>query len=496
MSIRKVSFIVLVALISSFSSIGLYKVLEGDKIEANTIQQPDFRAELANWAANLPAGTADLDFTVAAALTTPGVVHVKSSGATPSNNDPFDFWGDPFTPKGGTSTGSGVIISQDGYIVTNNHVIENARDIEITLSNNKRYDAELIGTDPSSDIALLKIKETNLAYLQFGNSDNVKVGEWVLAVGNPFDLESTVTAGIVSAKSRSINILSSKSNTPIESFIQTDAAVNPGNSGGALVNTRGELIGVNTAIIAPNGTFAGYSFAVPGNLVKKVVKDLKDFGTVKRGFLGVSIQDVEGDLAEQEGLVGVEGVYVQQVNPGSAALAAGLKAGDVITHINGVAVKSSPELQEQVARFRPDDVITVNYLRNGVAKTTRAKLLSGEVATNPSTLRESRSSNEPSHRSGGNILEDLGAEFQGLSRREKNELNIDSGLKIKELYSSGKISQYTGIKEGFIMTEVNNVEVNSMDDLREALNAKKGIVAIEGFYPDAPSRQFYYTFSY
>ena len=328
-----------------------------------------------------------VSFTSAASLATPFVVHVRSKYVVDQQksrdfygNDIFEwFFGQQYRPqpRNAASSGSGVIISEDGFIVTNNHVIERANQIEITLSNNKRYSATVVGNDRDTDIALLKIDEENLPFANFANSDEVLVGEWVLAVGNPFNLSSTVTAGIVSAKGRSINILENfqgRSNTAIESFIQTDAAVNPGNSGGALVNLDGELIGINTAIATPTGTFAGYSFAVPANIVSKVVSDLKDYGMVQRGFLGVSIRDVDSDIARELELMHPNGVYLQDILPDGAADNAGLKSGDVIVAINGEAVKNAPDLQQKVARFRPGNVISVSYIRKGTTITTDLEL--------------------------------------------------------------------------------------------------------------------------
>lgn len=328
-----------------------------------------------------------VSFTSAASLATPFVVHVSSKYVTDQQKsrdfygeDIFEwFFGQQFRqqPRGSTSSGSGVIISEDGFIVTNNHVVDRANKIEITLSNNKKYVADIVGRDKDTDIALLKINEENLPFAGFANSDDVLVGEWVLAVGNPFNLSSTVTAGIVSAKGRSINILENfqgRSNTAIESFIQTDAAVNPGNSGGALVNLDGDLIGINTAIATPTGTFAGYSFAVPANIVSKVVSDLKDYGMVQRGFLGVSIRDVNSDMAKELQLTNPNGVYLQDILPDGAADNAGLKSGDVIVAINGETVKNAPDLQQKVARFRPGNVISVSYIRKGTTITTDLEL--------------------------------------------------------------------------------------------------------------------------
>jgi serine protease Do len=325
-------------------------------------------------------------FTHAASISTPTVVHV-SANYVQDQSKSKEFYGDDIfhwffghqmkPQRRGASSGSGVIISEDGYIVTNNHVIEKANQIEITLNNNKKYTATIVGVDKDTDIALLKIDAENLPFANFANSDDVLVGEWVLAVGNPFNLSSTVTAGIVSAKGRSINILENyqgNSNTAIESFIQTDAAVNPGNSGGALVNIHGELIGINTAIATPTGTYAGYAFAVPSNLVSKVVSDLREFGFVQRGFLGVSIRDVNSEIAERLKLPEPKGVLLQDVYAGGGAHKAGLKPNDVVIAINGEPINKAPELQQKVAKFRPGNVIELSYVRNGETKSAKVEL--------------------------------------------------------------------------------------------------------------------------
>lgn len=333
-----------------------------------------------------------INFTDAAAKATPAVVHVKTSYKVNTSSS-RQFYGDElfewfFGQKGAPSyhdfgqqeasgSGSGVIISADGYIVTNNHVIDDANDIEVTLSNNKTYKAQLIGKDKDTDLAVLKIEETNLPSLSFANSDDIMVGEWVLAVGNPFNLSSTVTAGIVSAKGRNINILENygkSGNTAIESFIQTDAAVNPGNSGGALVNTRGELMGINTAIATPTGTFAGYSFAVPANLVAKVVDDIREFGSAQRAYLGVSINNITNELAHELKLENMDGVHIAGLAENGAAESAGMQVGDVIIAINGKAIKNTAELQEKIAEYRPKDMVTVTYIRQGKIEEMRISL--------------------------------------------------------------------------------------------------------------------------
>jgi len=321
-----------------------------------------------------------IDFTQIAAQSTPAVVHIKTKVIGKSNgNSPFqDLFGNDFygnaPKKYDYASGSGVIIDDRGYIVTNQHVIEDADEIEVVLHDKRSVKARLIGTDSSTDLAVIKIKANNLSIVPYGNSDKVKVGEWVMAVGNPFNLASTVTTGIVSAKARNINIM--RDNLAIESFIQTDAAVNSGNSGGALVNLQGQLVGINTAIATPTGYFAGYSFAVPVNIVKKVVSDLIEYGSVQRGFLGVSIRDVDANLADKLGLVAVKGVYVSDVGIGSAAEEAGIYEGDIITKVAGIEVNSSPELQEVVSRYSPNDKIAIILQRAGQTKDVNVKLKS------------------------------------------------------------------------------------------------------------------------
>lgn len=340
--------------------------------EGQEVQVPATYAKFAN-----ASNALETDFTVAAELSIHAVVHVKTK--TPIKQQQFGgFQNDPFfeyffgrpqeqqsKPKEAPmqeGVGSGVIISNDGYIVTNNHVVDGSSEIEVTLNDKRTFKAKLIGTDPSTDLALIKIEAEKLPVILFGNSDSLKVGEWVLAVGNPFNLTSTVTAGIVSAKARNINIINSQ--MKIESFIQTDAAVNPGNSGGALVNTRGELVGINTAIASQTGSYAGYAFAIPVSIVQKVVSDLRQYGVAQRAVLGVEIRDIDSQLAKDKKLKTLEGAYVNKVNDESAAKSGGVKEGDIINAVNGVQVKSSTELQEQIGRYRPGDKITITVIRD------------------------------------------------------------------------------------------------------------------------------------
>ena len=414
--------------------------------------------------------SAPTDFTAAAEAATPSVVNIK----TVQSGGGFDFWG---SSSYGTSSGSGVIISDDGFIVTSNHVIEGSDEIEVTLNDKREFRAEVIGVDPSTDLALIKVKAKHLTAVEFGNSDSLRVGEWVLAVGNPFNLESTVTAGIVSAKGRSIDILEGQDR--IESFIQTDAAVNPGNSGGALVNTNGELIGINAAIITRSGRYEGYSFAVPVNLVRKVIRDLRDYGIVQRGILGVFIDEMTSDRANELGLEQVEGVYVKRVTPESGADDAGLEKGDVIIGINGVITKTLPEMQEQLGRYRPGNTISVDYIRNGKNKTAKVVL--------------KNKSNNTSLVSGENedILLDLGFEIRDLTREEKKRLEVD-GVKVVSILRGSRIER-TNMDPGFIITKIDNRPVGDMEALLEKIKNASGKVMLEGVYENYPG-EYYYAF--
>nr|HQU60250.1 trypsin-like peptidase domain-containing protein [Saprospiraceae bacterium] len=347
----------------------------------------------------------------------------------------------------------------------------------VTLNDKREYEAELIGTDPSTDLALIRIKADGLPFLEFGNSDSLRIGEWVLAIGNPFNLESTVTAGIVSAKGRSIDILEGQDR--IESFIQTDAAVNPGNSGGALVNTNGELIGINTAIITRSGRYEGYSFAVPANLARKVIRDLRDFGIVQRGILGVFIDEMNNERTRELGLKAVEGVYVTRVTPGSGAADAGLKKGDVIIGINGVETKTLPEMQEQVGRYRPGNTISVEYYRGG--KKHSAKVVLKNKANGTSLVTQK---NE-------DILIELGFELRNLTREEKRRLDVD-GIKVVSIYRGSRIER-TNMDPGFIITKMDNRPVKSVEAFLDGLKNATGKVMLEGVYESYPG-EYYYAF--
>ncbi|HVD97696.1 MAG TPA: Do family serine endopeptidase [Cytophagaceae bacterium] len=429
-----------------------------------------------------------LNFIYAANKVTPAVVHIKTMyEASASQNGDMDqlfreFFGEGSPhgmPPGGKqeASGSGVILTEDGYIVTNNHVIDQADKIEVVLNDKRSYTAVLIGKDPTTDLALLKIEEKGLPFVQYGNSDNARIGEWVLAVGNPFNLTSTVTAGIVSAKGRNINILRDKDNLAIESFIQTDAAVNPGNSGGALVDLKGNLIGINTAIATPSGTFAGYSFAVPVTLVKKVMDDLLKYGQVQRALLGVQIQDVTAELAKEKGISSVKGVYIGAVNSGSAAEDAGLMAGDVIKKINGTLVNSSSELQEQVARYRPGDKVKVTYERKGEVKVADIELKNkmGDtklVKYEPDAVKST-----------------LGADLSYASKEELKKLKLEAGVKVVKV-KDGKF-QDAGVKEGFIITSVDKKKVSSPEEVINLIERNQsGGVLIEGIYPNGTKKYY------
>ena len=425
--------------------------------------------------ANLPAvGEGNLpDLTAAAEIAVHGVVHIKTQsmrGGWSSGNPILDYFGYRQEPQLARGFGSGVILSQDGFIVTNNHVIEGAQNIMVVLNDNREYEARLIGADPATDLAVLKVEAENMAYLRYGNSDNLRLGEWVLAVGNPFNLTSTVTAGIVSAKARNIGI--NQEEYSIESFIQTDAAVNPGNSGGALVNQRGELVGINTAIASRTGSYAGYSFAVPISIVRKVVEDLKEFGSVQRALLGVVIQTVTSDVAKENNLDKIEGVYVDNVSENGAAKEAGIRSGDVIIGVGNKKVNTNAELQEAVSQYRPGDDVKVTVKRNESEKqftvTLRNKLGDTGIIRSDQLV--------------------LGAELEALTANEKERLRIDRGLKVSKL-GNGKLSE-AGVTEGFVITDVNKRPVYEVNELKRIIASSRGGILIEGIYPNGEPAYF------
>jgi len=416
------------------------------------------------------------DLTFAAEKSIHSVVHIATQsvrGGGWSSGNPFfdEFFGlRNQQPQIAQGFGSGVIISSDGYIITNNHVIENAQNIKVILNDKREFEAKLIGADPSTDIALLKVEAKDLQFLTYGNSNDLKLGEWVLAVGNPFNLTSTVTAGIVSARSRNLGI--NEDQLSIESFIQTDAAVNPGNSGGALVNQQGNLIGINTAIASRTGSYTGYSFAVPVTIVSKVVEDLKKFGEVQRALLGVNIGDVNAEIAKELKLDKVEGVYVGGVPENGAAREAGIKEKDVIIQVDGDPVRNTAQLQEKISQYRPGDKVKVIVIRDNEKKPFDV------------TLRNKHGDTE--------IVRDnlsvLGAEFVTVTDGEKEKLEINSGIKITKL-DKGKLKTL-GLKEGFIITHVNKKPINEVKDFRREISNAKGGILVEGIYPNGEPAYF------
>lgn len=434
-----------------------------------------------------------VDFSAAATAATPAVVHIKTkiNARTVTQEQPRspfadlfgdDFFGEFFGPGGGQrqmripeqrASGSGVIMTNDGYIVTNNHVIENADEINVTLPNKRSYKAELIGADPSSDLAVLKISGTTFPYLMWGNSDEARLGQWVLAIGYPWSLDVTVTAGIISAKARSLGLNRQKSQSPVESFIQTDAAVNQGNSGGALVDTEGRLIGINSAIASQTGSYAGYSYAIPVNLVRKIVGDLVKFGTVQRAYLGLTYipDNVSDEELKKLGVKQGEGVYVSGVNDGSAAKDAGVKEGDYITGINGVEVTSASEMVEQVANYRPGDKVTIEFSRNGKAMKGNATLKNISGSTDVVKAEPKSSS----------IMRQLGGELVTVDSKQAKQWGISGGVQVKIL-GDGLLSN-TRMQEEFVITSVSGKAISSVDDLTEVLSKAQGTVRLEGIYP-------------
>ncbi len=423
----------------------------------------------------------NLDFRHAAQHTVHGVVHVKTTRERDERKlSPFEFFFGPEQnrkedPQPAVGFGSGVIVSQDGYIVTNFHVIRGADEIEVTLNDQRSYSAEVQGKDQNTDIALLKIDETNLPYLELGDSEETILGDWVLAVGNPFGLTSSVTAGIISAKERSLGVLR-ESEMPIESFLQTDAAVNVGNSGGALVNLRGELIGIPTLILSPTQTNIGTAFAVPSSIVKRVKDDILEFGEVRRGILGISIREVNSELASEEGLDEIEGIYVERVIDGGAADQAGIKSGDVIMKINENDIDNTAELQKHITALHPGDRVEITISRDGRSRELTAELMSMEKQ------RELIRNQEESL---------LGATFKMVPKDLQEKLNLTAGVQVIDI-GPGPL-QSSGVKEGFIILSINNQLVRQPIDIVNLLEDYSGNVYMEGVYPNGSS--VVYTFS-
>ncbi|MGZ3840034.1 MAG: trypsin-like peptidase domain-containing protein [Flavisolibacter sp.] len=491
MKFKQVLLIVAISATSALGSVVLYNKFSNPLTVTVGSAEKGVPVNYAGFFDGKPGAPAEgLDFVKAANAAVPAVVHIKTkipakkvSNNLPNNrgfDDFFDqFFGQGFGPNiipEQRASGSGVIISEDGYIVTNNHVISDqaggvAAEINVTLSNRKTYKARVIGRDPSSDLAVLKIDETKLPFMVYGNSDNVQLGQWVLAIGYPLTLDATVTAGIISATGRSIGINSrqtQKGDTPVESFIQTDAAVNQGNSGGALINTNGELIGINSAILAPSGTYAGYSFAIPVNIIKKIVNDIIQYGDVQRGYLGVSYYPTDDVSEEQLKSLGiptnVEGVYVSSVSPDGGAAAAGIKKGDVITKVNNAKVMSGLQMSAQIAGFHPGDKVPVTFVRNGKESTVTVNLKKKTDVVS------------------ANIGTRLKADLSTLGADKASKLGINGGVVVNKIYDESPLGR-ARIQPTFIITSVAGQEVNSVEDLTDLLSNISGTVKVEGVYP-------------
>lgn len=465
---KKIAFVIALSLVSSISGAWMYASFFHKNNYQSSIQPqtPVYRASYSG---------SGLNFVKASQVSTPSVVFIKTV-STLQYRGGFDGWFfdfDPFGSKGQvSSSGSGVIVTADGYIVTNNHVIDKAESITVVLSNKKKeYKAKLIGTDPSTDLALLKIEAEKLPFIQFANSDDLLTGDWVVAVGNPFNLNSTVTAGIVSAKGRNINILNNS--FPIESFIQTDAAINPGNSGGALVNLEGQLVGINTAIASNTGSYNGYGFAIPCNIVSKIVKDLKEFGEVQRGFPGCDVDDISSDEQEKIAAVANSGVKVIGLLEESPAQKSGLKEGDIILKVNGKMVDSKSIYDEQIAYLRPGDKATFSVWRLGEVKEIAFSLLNKDGS---SALMKKNSVTSSV----------LGADFQPVSAVEKQKYGIKDGIKVSNI-KNGRMARF-GIDDGFIITKFNNKSYTEPEDFISDLESAKGNIVFEGIDSDGVRR--------
>jgi Do/DeqQ family serine protease len=479
------------AVLGSASTVATFEFLKKDEgVKLEKISQVP-TSQVA-YTVNEKGESAPLDFTKTAERVTAAVVHIRSTseGRRTQQDQEIpeafrEFFGPRMQQGPSQSAGSGVIINEAGYIVTNNHVVQDADVVDVTLFDNRTYRAEVIGTDPDTDIAVIKIAEKGLPYLAFVDSDLSKVGEWVLAVGNPFNLNSTVTAGIISAKGRSINILNhnnGEGNTAIESFIQTDAAINPGNSGGALVDLNGGLLGINTAIASPTGSYSGYGFAVPSNIVNKIVEDLVKFGTVQRGWLGVSIGSVNSQLIKEFSLKVNEGAYVSGFAPNSSAKTAGLKEGDVVVKIDQTPIRTNSALIEYIGRHRPGDKVNVIVNRNGKEITLPVTLTGRDGSTG--TVK-------PEEKGG---FASLGLEVEDIDANVLKKLDIENGVRVKDL-GHGKLEKYTDIQEGFIITSVNDEPVKNVKDFTTLLKKRKDgdLVILSGVYQNSP-REFNYAF--
>lgn len=479
------------AVLGSLSTVATFEFLKDDNGVKTQLATQAPVSSVA-YTVNESGETVPLDFTATSERVTKAVVNIRSTSerrTRPQDQqipEAFrEFFGPRMQEGPSQSAGSGVIINENGYIVTNNHVVQDADMVEVTLLDNRTFRAEVIGTDPDTDIALIKIKATGLPYLAFVDSDVAKVGQWVLAVGNPFNLNSTVTAGIISAKGRSINILNrntEEGNTAIESFIQTDAAINPGNSGGALVDLNGGLLGINTAIASPTGAYSGYGFAVPANIVNKIVEDLIKYGTVQRGWLGVSIGSVNSQLAREKDLSVNEGAYVSAFAENSSAKTAGIKEGDVIVKIDEAPIHSSTALIEYIGRHRPGDKVNVVVNRDG-KEITLPVTLTGRDGTVATIKKEEKTG-----------FASLGLEVEDIDANVLKKLDIENGVRVKAL-GDGKLAKYTDIQEGFVITHVNDDPVKSVKDFTSKINNKKqgDLVILSGQYENSP-REYNYAF--
>lgn len=444
---KRIVSIVLFSALGGALTLGAYKLfLEKPQIVMSQSSNGTPNAIQTNYTNTLNAGMENTDFTVAAEKTLNSVVHVKNT-MNKVVQDPFaEFFygqGNGSRQYSQVGTGSGVIISSDGYIITNNHVVNNATEIGVTLNNKKEYVAKLIGTDATNDIALVKIDATDLPFVTFGDSDFIKIGEWVLAVGNPYNLTSTVTAGIVSAKGRDLD-----GNGSVDSFIQTDAAVNPGNSGGALVNTKGELIGINTAISSQTGAFVGYSFAVPSNIAKKVVQDLMEFGNVQKAMLGVIGGELDNKVAQNLDIKNTEGFYVSDVSENSGAQKAGLKEKDIIIQMDGVKISTYADLTGFLRTKRPNDKVNVKYIRNGEERSVQVTLSKNEISK----------------------VSTLGLELKNIDKRELNKMKLNNGVKVSAI-TNKELLNY-GVKKGFVIISINGEKVYDVDDVQDKIEAK------------------------
>jgi serine protease Do len=504
---KKIGLTLLTAFVGGAMALGAYKVIESKYADNLSFEDKQKVYFTSNPSSPVVSSAGQLDFTEAAAAVTPAVVYIRttygssaSQGSSGSQDRLEQMFGDMFgqrmRPQGPQmASGSGVIISDDGYIVTNNHVVEKADKITVATNDHRTFEAKVIGTDPNTDLALIKISGTNLPVVKLGNSDDTRVGEWVLAVGNPFNLTSTVTAGIISAKGRNIGIIGSeknedeenpfgrtrnqpaapKLNKAIESFIQTDAAINPGNSGGALVNTKGELIGINAAIASHTGSYEGYGFAIPVNLAKKVLNDIKKFGSVKRGYVGVNFVELNPDRAKDLHIDNTTGLYVNDLVDGGGAQQAGIQKGDVITKVEGTPVYESSDLQEHVGRMQPGDKINLTVLRDGKEKSF-AVTLKADATISTRTAAVSKSAEE--------LFNKLGASFQPLSQAQKAKFHVNSGVVVSQV-REGRVFDSFEIPVGSIITSINKSPINSVADIDKVItNLRNGNLVISGYYPD------------